>query len=99
MGNWLGLRLDQDGPNHDAIGSWWRSGSGNRSTVREVTVGGGHAGGQLGWIHFGLGDADRAEVRVTWPDGGGPRGAGRCKRLRDDRRGAASASRWEPAED
>ncbi|MCP4225297.1 MAG: hypothetical protein GY773_18315 [Actinomycetia bacterium] len=36
---------------------------------RQVTVGGGHAGGQLGWIHFGLGEADRAEVRVQWPDG------------------------------
>ena len=36
---------------------------------REVTIGGGHAGGQLGWIHFGLGEADSAEVRVRWPDG------------------------------
>ena len=26
MGNWLGVRLDQDGPNHDAIGPGWRSG-------------------------------------------------------------------------
>jgi hypothetical protein len=34
-----------------------------------VTVGGGHASGQLGPLHFGLGTADRAEVRVTWPDG------------------------------
>jgi hypothetical protein len=36
---------------------------------REVTVGGGHAGGQLGWLHFGVGDADSVEVRVQWPDG------------------------------
>jgi hypothetical protein len=34
-----------------------------------VTVGGGHAGGQLGWIHFGIGDAESATVTVTWPDG------------------------------
>jgi enediyne biosynthesis protein E4 len=34
-----------------------------------VTVGGGHASGQLAPIHVGLGSADRAEVRVTWPDG------------------------------
>ena len=34
-----------------------------------MTIGGGHAGGQLGWIHFGLGDADGAEIRVEWPDG------------------------------
>ena len=32
-------------------------------------VGGGHGGGQLGWTHVGLGQADQAEVRVTWPDG------------------------------
>jgi hypothetical protein len=32
-------------------------------------VGGGHASGQSGWWHFGLGDADKAEVRVIWPDG------------------------------
>ena len=36
---------------------------------RELTIGGGHAGGQLGWIHFGLGTAGAAEVRVQWPDG------------------------------
>ena len=36
-------------------------------------MGGGHAGGQLGWIHFGLGDAESASVTVLWPDGeGGP---------------------------
>ena len=44
---------------------------GDRTMTREVTVGGGHAGGQLGWIHFGLGSAPgprRPEVRVQWPD-------------------------------
>jgi enediyne biosynthesis protein E4 len=34
-----------------------------------VLVGGGHAGGQLGSIHIGLGDSDAAELRVVWPDG------------------------------
>ena len=39
-------------------------------TVRtEVVIGGGHAGGQLGWVHFGLGPSEEAEVRVQWPDG------------------------------
>ena len=42
---------------------------GNRVVQREVTVGGGHAGGQLGWTHFGAGDANSVEVRVQWPDG------------------------------
>ena len=68
-GHWVALRLDQSGANHDAIGSWVEVRAGDRTTVREVTVGGGHASGQLGWIHFGLGTADRAAIRVTWPDG------------------------------
>ena len=42
---------------------------GERSIDREVTIGGGHAGGELGWTHLGLGTADRADVRVRWPDG------------------------------
>ena len=69
MGHWVALDLDQEGANRDAIGSWIEIRIGDRTTQREVTVGGGHASGQLGWIHVGLGTADSAEVRVTWPDG------------------------------
>ncbi len=69
MGNWIALRLEQPGANHDAIGAWIEVRIGERVTRRELTVGGGHAGGQLGWIGFGLGDAERAEVSVHWPDG------------------------------
>jgi hypothetical protein len=69
MGHWLGLLLDGGGPNDDAIGSWIEVKAGTLQMTREVTVGGGHASGQLGPIHVGLGAADRAEVRVTWPDG------------------------------
>jgi hypothetical protein len=69
MGHWLGIRLEQPPPNRDAIGSWIEVRTGDQTTSREVTVGGGHAGGQLGWTHFGLGGAEAAEVRVTWPDG------------------------------
>ena len=69
-GHWLGVALDQDVLNHDAIGAWVAVRVGNRIiTEREVTVGGGHASGTLGPIHFGLGSADQADVRVTWPDG------------------------------
>lgn len=42
---------------------------GHDLTRREVTSGGGHASGQLGWLHFGLGEAAFAELRVIWPDG------------------------------
>jgi hypothetical protein len=69
MGGWIALQLEQPGPNRDAIGSWIEVKTGNRTTHRELTVGGGHAGGQLGWIHFGLGAEDAAQVRVQWPDG------------------------------
>jgi hypothetical protein len=69
MGGWIAIRLEQPSPNVDAVGAWVETKVGDRTTVREVTVGGGHAGGKLGWIHVGLGDADDAEVRVLWPDG------------------------------
>ena len=69
MGNWIALRLEQPGPNRDAIGAWIEVRIGETTLQRELTVGGGHACGALGWIHFGLGEATGAEVRVTWPDG------------------------------
>jgi hypothetical protein len=69
MGAWLALQLQQDALNRSAIGSWIEVKAGDRTITREVTIGGGHAGGQLGWIHFGLGDAKEAEVRMQWPDG------------------------------
>lgn len=69
MGSWLTVRPVQPGPNRDAIGAWIEVRAGERTQLREVTVGGGHASGQLGPVHFGLGAATAAEVRVTWPDG------------------------------
>ena len=39
------------------------------SSAREVTVGGGHIGGQLGWSHVGLGAATRPRCGSNWPDG------------------------------
>ena len=69
MGNWLAVDIEQAGPNSDAIGSWIEIRIGSKIIRRELTVGGGHAGGELGWIHFGLGDADEVELRVVWPDG------------------------------
>jgi hypothetical protein len=69
MGHWLALRLRQPAPNVSAVGAWVEVRIGDRTVVREVTVGGGHAGGQLGPIHVGLGPEDEADVRVQWPDG------------------------------
>ena len=69
VGRWVAIDLDQDAPNHDGIGAWITVRADGREQEREVTVGGGHASGQLVPIHFGLGASDHAEVRVTWPDG------------------------------
>jgi enediyne biosynthesis protein E4 len=32
-------------------------------------VGGGHASGHSGWMHFGLGAATEIKLRVQWPHG------------------------------
>lgn len=68
-GHWLGLRLRQPGANVDAIGAIVEVRTGDLVLRRELTVGGGHGGGQLGWLHVGLGPASGADVRVTWPGG------------------------------
>ena len=69
LGSWLAVRVRQPGGNSDAIGAWLEVRAGGVTVHRELTIGGGHAGGQLGWTHVGLGGATQTEVRVTWPDG------------------------------
>jgi hypothetical protein len=97
MGHWIGLRPAQPGPNVDAIGAWVEVRVGERIQRRELTVGGGHAGGQLGWIHFGLGAATSAEVRVLWPGGEtDPWQHVTADRFFVIRRGQADASPWSP---
>ena len=68
-GHWLQVKLLQPGPNRHAIGAWIELRSDDRVQTRELTVGGGHAGGTHAWEHFGLGPARQAEVRAIWPDG------------------------------
>ena len=65
MGHWIDVRLQQPAPNVDAIGAWLDVRTGDTTTTREVTVGGGHVSGELGWLHTGLGSADHADVRVA----------------------------------
>lgn len=97
MGRWISLRLRQPAPNVDAVGAWVETRVGDRTVIREVTVGGGHAGGQLGWLHAGLGEADRAQVRVQWPDGEvGPWMNVRADRFVTIERGADEAAPWTP---
>lgn len=100
MGRWIAIRLEQQGPNSYAVGSWIEVMAGDRVIQREVTVGGGHASGQLGWLHLGLGTADRAEIRVQWPDGTiGPWITIDADRFAIVERGASGARPWTPAPD
>ncbi len=68
-GNWLAIQLDRLGHNQQGIGSRIDVQIGDHVVSHEVAIGGGHAGDQLGWLHFGLGESAQADVRVTWPDG------------------------------
>ena len=68
-GNWLQIDLEQSGSNRDAVGAWLEVETGGRTITREITIGGGHASGELGWAHFGLGWEEDATARVVWPDG------------------------------
>lgn len=66
-GNWIELSLQQDGANRNAVGAFVEVKLGDHVLRREVTVGGGHASGQAGWVHFGLGTAESADLRILWP--------------------------------
>ena len=68
-GGFVSVTPEQPGPNRNAVNAWVELRADGRVQRREVTVGGGHAGGVLGPQHFGLGTAGAAEVRVIWPDG------------------------------
>jgi hypothetical protein len=96
-GKWLQIRAVQAPPNVDAIGAWLEVRTGDRVQRRELTIGGGHASGQLGWIHFGLGEFTTAEVRVLWPGGEvgpwQPMPANTFNVVRSD---ASSTQRWLP---
>ncbi len=98
MGHWLDVRVSQPSPNADAVGSWVEVKAGETVMRRELNVGGGHASGERGWIHFGLGSADRPEVRIVWPDGTtGPWLPVAADSFVEVAKGATAATPWEPA--
>lgn len=68
-GAWLQVSLTAPAPNTRAVGAWVEVSIKDRIIAQEVTAGGGHASGQSGPLHFGLGTADTARVRVKWPHG------------------------------
>lgn len=68
-GNWLEVTLRQNGSNARAVGARVRVAGADWSEEQEVSIGGGHAGGVAGPLHFGLGAVAAVEITVTWPDG------------------------------
>ena len=96
-GNWVALRPRGPGPNTQAVGAWVEVRANGRTQTREVTVGGGHASGEAGALHFGLGTATSAEVRITRP--GSPPGPWMtvgANASYDLQEGAAEPARWGP---
>ena len=69
MGNFLEVELSQKGANREALGAKLAVRVGTKTLMRTVKVGGGHASGSNGFVHLGLGVAERAEIRIQWPDG------------------------------
>lgn len=68
-GAWLAVDLREKGGNTRAVGAVVHVLSEGRAQWQEVSIGGGHAGGQAVPLHFGLGAAKSAVLRVIWPDG------------------------------
>jgi hypothetical protein len=68
-GNWVAVTLLGEDGNGDAMGAFIEVQAGERTYVRELVVGGGHAGGVAIPEHFGLGSVDMVKTRVIWPTG------------------------------
>lgn len=68
-GNAISVSLRQPAPNVNAVGAWIEVNTNGVTQTREITVGGGHAGGSAVAEHFGVGTASAFTLRITWPDG------------------------------
>ncbi|MDZ7824612.1 MAG: CRTAC1 family protein [Ahrensia sp.] len=69
IGNFVALKIQQPDTNKNAIGAWVELRIGDKIQTHEITIGGGHASGEIAPVHFGLGAAKQAAFRVLWPDG------------------------------
>jgi hypothetical protein len=63
-GHWVEVAITQPGGNRNAVGAVVTV----NGHSQQITVGGGHAGGQALPLHFGLGDATEAQITIRWPD-------------------------------
>ena len=67
-GNWLAVRaVSKSGS--DAVGAWVTTDIGGRTLVGEIRSGDSYLSQSDFRLHFGLGPAESAEVRVRWPSG------------------------------
>ena len=64
----VAVSLEQAGGNRDAVGAWVEVRTEAGVQAQERALGGGHAGGAVRPLHFGIGGR-KAELRVIWPDG------------------------------
>ncbi len=90
-GNWLQVLPRMEGPNSFAVGAWVEVEAAGHVQRKEITVGGGHVSGKAGPLHFGLGEAETARLRVIWPDGSASDWAETPTDRRIDARAASSA--------
>ena len=67
--HWLELRLTGRASNRSAIGAEVRCTAEGRVQVRTVSGSMGYASTSDLTVHFGLGDASRAEIEIRWPSG------------------------------
>ncbi|WP_254898969.1 CRTAC1 family protein [Thalassococcus arenae] len=67
-GGWLAVDIRAAG-NTRLVGGMVRVTTPAGVQTQQIVVGGGHAGGQAGPLHFGLGQAGTARVEVIGPDG------------------------------
>jgi len=68
-GNAAWVQVQGAGGNRFAIGARVSISAGDMQQSQQVTIGSGHAGAVALPLHFGLGEADKAQVTVRWPDG------------------------------
>jgi hypothetical protein len=68
--SWIRVEPRPGGDRRTVLGTKVRVTAGSRSQTKEFFVSSSYASGTLTDLHFGLGDAERAdEVVVTWPGG------------------------------
>ena len=67
--NFVAIKPSAGSINSHGIGATIEVSTESGTQTRTLSIGGGHASGQLGFTHFGLGTDSSGKLRVTWPNG------------------------------